>query len=84
MSGLDLDDAQEARNNARKLAHLASIQWEAFVEYFPLDSEVRIELMKIWYGSLMHGSATASMADGLGEFLHGMFIVQPEEDEDDE
>lgn len=84
--GLDRDEAQEARNNARRHAHLLSIQWNALNEHFPriADSELRMELMKIWYQNMLTHATNAAIAEGMSSMFGGLQEMFDTEEEDDE
>lgn len=81
--GLPLDEAQEARNNARKHWHMISIYWEALKERMPNgeDYEARLQIFGIWYQNTMNAVTSQSIAEGMAQAMWGM---SGEDDEDDD
>lgn len=82
--GLALDEAQEARNNARKHWHMIAIYWIALKDRMPAseDAEVRLQLMTTWYQNTLNAITSQSIAEGMAQAMFG--VGEAEDDEDDE
>ena len=80
--GFELDEVQELRNVARKQAHWAAIQWEAFNDWLDGDRELCLKLMELWYRDLLASCSQQSLFSGMS----GMFtnIQEMFGDEDEE